>query len=280
MIKKRNNEDTIEDPAQEGLRGERSTEELPPLPLADFSTPPTRRHDQSFDEVPEQVAELHLPMRIASEDDIDDFPDVEVVEEGTAVVAETEFVGAAPPTEVAEEDDAPTVYGERLEIPALPPRTHDHEDDSPEIVAPDTHQESLLPSTIMLPPPPPESEEDEPDHEPEWWEMVEALVELVAEMEEEAEEFDHLHSDQAKTCRLVVNRLTSILARNGVTVIGSLEAGATEDCVGQPFDRSRHQPVGLDGSDEESVVQDVTRSGFVVGSRVLRRARVRLKAMA
>jgi molecular chaperone GrpE len=67
--------------------------------------------------------------------------------------------------------------------------------------------------------------------------------------------------------RSVLDQMEVILARNAVERIGH---------VGEPFDPERHEAVGVRESDQapDRSVIDVVRSGFAIGTRVLRPAQV------
>lgn len=67
--------------------------------------------------------------------------------------------------------------------------------------------------------------------------------------------------------RAVLDQMESILARNGVTRVGT---------SGETFDPERHEAVAVVADDEkpDRSVVEVTRSGFMLGDRVLRPAQV------
>jgi molecular chaperone GrpE len=67
--------------------------------------------------------------------------------------------------------------------------------------------------------------------------------------------------------RSVLDQMEGILARYAVERIGQ---------VGEPFDPERHEAVGVRESDQvpDRSVVDVARSGFAIGTRVLRPAQV------
>ena len=67
--------------------------------------------------------------------------------------------------------------------------------------------------------------------------------------------------------RSVLDQMEAILARHAVERIGH---------VGEPFDPERHEAVGVRESDQvpDRSVVDVARSGFAIGTRVLRPAQV------
>jgi hypothetical protein len=146
------------------------------------------------------------------------------------------------------------------------------EEDLPELVAPDPVE--FVPSSLS-------SVKAVSDHShsiepaPLWLDMVEEVVELIGEMEEDASQLRVDQPDSAEICRHVAVRLTLMLARNGVTVIGIKEQGAVETIMGQTFDRARHQPATIDTPARGARIIEVVSPGFAVGQRVLRRARVR-----
>jgi len=91
-----------------------------------------------------------------------------------------------------------------------------------------------------------------------WLEAVDS-VERALRMDPE--------SEAAQGLRAVLDQMESILARQGVTRIGS---------AGEPFDPERHEAVGVVASDEvpDRSIVEVARSGFALGDRVLRPAQV------
>ena len=98
-----------------------------------------------------------------------------------------------------------------------------------------------------------------------WMKLVEECVEVVDELDEHMGSFD---APRREVAGHVVLRLEEILRRSGVEVI-------SDDAI---FDRARHKPDADHAATEDGAAVSKTMSpGFVVGPRVLRRARVRLE---
>ncbi len=98
-----------------------------------------------------------------------------------------------------------------------------------------------------------------------WMKLVEECVEVVDELDEHMESFD---APRREVARHVILRLEEILGRSGVEIISN---DAT-------FDRARHKPDAEHAAtDNGAAVRQTLSAGFAVGSRVLRRARVRLE---
>lgn len=98
-----------------------------------------------------------------------------------------------------------------------------------------------------------------------WMKLVEECVEVLDELDEHMESFD---APRREVAGHVVLRLEEILGRSGVEVI-------SDDAV---FDRARHKPDADHAATEDGAAVSKTMSpGFAVGTRVLRRARVRLE---
>jgi len=94
--------------------------------------------------------------------------------------------------------------------------------------------------------------------------LVEECVEVVDELDEHMDSFD---GPRREIARHVMLRLEEILERSGVEVI-------SDDAI---FDRARHKPdADHAATDNGATVSKTLSPGFAVGSRVLRRARVRL----
>jgi len=97
-----------------------------------------------------------------------------------------------------------------------------------------------------------------------WMKLVEECVEVVDELDEHMDSFD---GPRREIARHVMLRLEEILERSGVEVI-------SDDAI---FDRARHKPDAEHTvTDNGAAVIKTLSPGFAVGSRVLRRARVRL----
>jgi hypothetical protein len=113
--------------------------------------------------------------------------------------------------------------------------------------------------------PPPPVEPRDPSGDDHWIDLAEGCIEVIDELDQNAEGFDSPRRDLAEH---VVLRLEEVLERSGVEVI-------TNDAI---FDRARHRPVPSDGAATTGVAISETLSpGFAVGHRVLRRARVRVE---
>ena len=98
-----------------------------------------------------------------------------------------------------------------------------------------------------------------------WMKLVEECVEVVDELDEHMGDFDAPRREMAGH---VILRLEEILERSGVEVI-------SDEAI---FDRARHKPhADHAATDNGAAVSKTLSPGFVVGSRVLRRARVRLE---
>ena len=95
--------------------------------------------------------------------------------------------------------------------------------------------------------------------------LAEECVEVVDELDEHMDSFDAPRREMAGH---VILRLEEILGRSGVEIISN-------DAV---FDRARHKPdADHAATDNGAVVCETLSPGFAVGSRVLRRARVRVE---
>ncbi len=98
-----------------------------------------------------------------------------------------------------------------------------------------------------------------------WMKLVEECVEVVDELDEHMDSFD---APRREVAGHVILRLEEILGRSGVEIISN-------DAV---FDRARHKPdADHTGTDNGAAVRGTLSPGFAVGSRVLRRARVRVE---
>jgi len=98
-----------------------------------------------------------------------------------------------------------------------------------------------------------------------WMKLVEECVEVVDELDEHMGSFD---APRREVAGHVLLRLEEILGRSGVGIISN-------DTV---FDRARHKPdADHAATDNGAVVRETLSPGFVVGPRVLRRARVQLE---
>jgi molecular chaperone GrpE len=93
----------------------------------------------------------------------------------------------------------------------------------------------------------------------EWLEAVDSVDRALRTEEPGSPVFEGL--------RAVLEQMEAILARQGVTRIGS---------VGEPFDPERHEAIGVQATAEapDRTVVEVARSGFAIGDRVLRPAQV------
>jgi molecular chaperone GrpE (heat shock protein) len=97
-----------------------------------------------------------------------------------------------------------------------------------------------------------------------WIKLVEECVEMVDELDEHMGSFD---APRREVAGHVILRLEEILGRSGVEIISN-EA---------TFNRARHKPdADHSSTDNGATVDETLSSGFAVGPRVLRRARVRL----
>jgi len=95
--------------------------------------------------------------------------------------------------------------------------------------------------------------------------LVEECVEVIDELDEHMGSFD---APRREVAGHVLLRLEEILGRSGVEIISN-------DAV---FDRARHKPdAGHAATDNGAAVRETLSPGFVVGPRVLRRARVQLE---
>lgn len=104
-----------------------------------------------------------------------------------------------------------------------------------------------------------------PQEDRRWMKLVEECAELVDELDEHLSSFDVPRREVAGH---VIQRLEEILGRSGVEVISN-------DAI---FDRARHKPdANHSAIDNGAAVHETLSPGFAVGSRVLRRARVRLE---
>ena len=111
---------------------------------------------------------------------------------------------------------------------------------------------------------PPVISSDDPLNNTAWAKLAEECVELFAELDRYQADFDPPRREVAEH---VCGRLTEILARNGVDLIG--EDGA--------FDRNLHEPdpPGITPKPATASVH-VISPGFHIGRRILRRARVEI----
>jgi hypothetical protein len=106
-----------------------------------------------------------------------------------------------------------------------------------------------------------------PPDKPPWIGLAEGCVELIDELDQNADGFDPLRRELADHVAL---RLEEVLERSGVEVI---KDEAT-------FDRARHRPVrGVGAASPGAIISETVSSGFAVGPRVLRRARVRVEGV-
>ena len=107
-----------------------------------------------------------------------------------------------------------------------------------------------------------------PLEEGRWMKLVEECVEMVDELDEHMESFD---APRREVAGHVILRLEEILGRSGVEIISN-------DTI---FDRARHKPdADHCALDNGATVGETLSSGFAVGPRVLRRARVRLSTVS
>lgn len=98
-----------------------------------------------------------------------------------------------------------------------------------------------------------------------WMKLVEECVELVDDLDEHLGSFD---APRQEVAGQVILRLEETLGRSGVEIISN-------DTI---FDRARHKPdADHAATDNGAAVRETLSSGFAVGPRVLRRARVRLE---
>lgn len=98
-----------------------------------------------------------------------------------------------------------------------------------------------------------------------WVGLVEECVAVIEDLERHMDDFDEPRREIAGH---IVSRLEEALARSGVEVISDEEA----------FDRNRHRPVEESAANaSDAAISEILSPGFVVGRRVLRRARVRLE---
>ncbi len=98
-----------------------------------------------------------------------------------------------------------------------------------------------------------------------WMKLVEECVEVVDELDDHMGSFD---APRREVAGHVILRLEEILGRSGVEIISN-------DAI---FDRARHKPeADHAATDNGAAVGETLSPGFAVGSRVLRRARVRLE---
>ncbi len=104
-----------------------------------------------------------------------------------------------------------------------------------------------------------------PKEDGHWMKLVEECVEVVDELDEHMGSFD---APRREVAGHVLLRLEEILGRSGVEIISN-------DTV---FDRARHKPDEEHAAtDNGAAVRETLSPGFVVGPRVLRRARVQLE---
>ncbi|HLJ35013.1 MAG TPA: hypothetical protein VKU38_15265 [Ktedonobacteraceae bacterium] len=97
-----------------------------------------------------------------------------------------------------------------------------------------------------------------------WLALVEDCIEIFAELDRNYASFD---ASRQALARHVSLRIEEILGRSGVTII----QGETT------FERHRHQPEDATMSvAPDTPIVETLSPGFAVGSRILRRARVRL----
>ena len=124
---------------------------------------------------------------------------------------------------------------------------------------------STSPSIALGVQPSPPGERRDPSGDEHWIELAEGCVEVIDELDQNADGFDEPRRDLAEHVML---RLEEVLERSGVEVI-------VDDPV---FDRARHRPVPSDGAASTgATISETLSPGFAVGRRVLRRARVRVE---
>ncbi len=98
-----------------------------------------------------------------------------------------------------------------------------------------------------------------------WTKLVEECVDVVDELDEHMSSFD---APRREVAGHVIVRLEEILGRSGVEII-------SDDAI---FDRARHKPDSTHApTDNGAAIHQTLSPGFAVGTRVLRRARVRLE---
>jgi hypothetical protein len=98
-----------------------------------------------------------------------------------------------------------------------------------------------------------------------WTKLVEECVDVVDELDEHMSSFD---APRREVAGHVIVRLEEILGRSGVEII-------SDDAS---FDRARHKPDPTNaGTDNGAAIHQTLSPGFALGSRVLRRARVRVE---
>jgi hypothetical protein len=98
-----------------------------------------------------------------------------------------------------------------------------------------------------------------------WMKLVEECVDVVDELDEHMSNFD---APRREVAGHVIVRLEEILGRSGVEII-SHDAS---------FDRARHKPDPTNAAtDNGAAIHQTLSPGFALGSRVLRRARVRVE---
>lgn len=111
----------------------------------------------------------------------------------------------------------------------------------------------------------PNLERARPVEDGHWIKLVEECVEVVDELDKHMGSFD---APRREVAGHVLLRLEEILGRSGVEIISN-------DTV---FDRARHKPdVDHAATENGAAVRETLSPGFVVGPRVLRRARVQLE---
>jgi molecular chaperone GrpE (heat shock protein) len=98
-----------------------------------------------------------------------------------------------------------------------------------------------------------------------WTKLVEECVDVVDELDEHMSSFD---APRREVAGHVIVRLEEILGRSGVEII-------SDDAT---FDRVRHKPDPTNAeTDNGAAIHQTLSPGFALGSRVLRRARVRVE---
>lgn len=95
-----------------------------------------------------------------------------------------------------------------------------------------------------------------------WLKLVEELVSLFDQLEAGQ---STLRPDQRAICEHLLSQLSEILERNGVTLIENESA----------FDPRRHRFITGGTAMVGTAIEETVSPGFLVGSRVLRRAKVR-----
>jgi|GEM_PF-3872247 hypothetical protein len=145
--------------------------------------------------------------------------------------------------------------------------------DAPEVVAFSTVT-TVLPSETR-------NETDDADDGQRWRAMVDDLIVTISEMESDVQALSGEATEGAEVSRHIIIQLTSLLARHGITVLGTEEMGATENIIGLPFNRYCHQPIQpvLAESTDTLHIAEVVAPGFTLQGKILRRALVRLAVL-